>query len=800
MRTPSPHRCSFPARTDLSIAILSFLFCLVTSHPTLPDQLPSPTPGPNPVLDPHTRTSVIDAAAKALEDKYIFPETGKQMADKIRANDASKAYDTLTNGEDLAKRLTDDLRAIAHDRHIRVKYPDPEPHEGPPTAENQARFQQRAAWSNFAFPEIRRLAGNIGYLKVDALLPPAIAGDTANAAMNFLANTDALIIDEREGHGGDPEMVDLLLTYLFPIGERVHLNDFEHRVDPKHEEFYTFGWVPGKRFIGKDVYVLTSHDTFSGSEELAYDLKTQKRATIVGEVTGGGANPGDVFPLPNAFSIFVPTGRAVNPITKTNWEGAGVQPDVFVPADKALDMAHYLALKKLRPSASFADRQTKEINTKLQELEKEFPDTQPDLSRMDEVIRYYVDAKKFMGSVLVARNDQILLDKGYAYANLEWQVPNSPDAKFRLGSITKQFTAACILLLEERGKLKTDDPVKTYLPDAPAAWDHVTIYNLLTHTSGIPSFTDFPDYHSTEATPTTPEALVARFRDKPLEFQPGQDWKYSNSGYVLLGYLIEKITGQRYRDFLEENIFEPLGMQDSGYDSNSTVIPHHAAGYAQSRNGPVEAGYIDMSIPFSAGSLYSTTHDLLRWQHALFGGNLLSAASFKKMTTPFKQDYACGLMVRTSNGLTEISHGGGIEGFVTMLAYYPDDKLSVIVLGNLESGAPPDIATKLAAIAHGEKVMLPSERKEASVQPDILAKYVGAYELSPELSIVVTLEGSQLMAQATNQRKVPIFPESETRFFYKIVDAQIEFFKNDQGQITHLVLHQGGRDINGPKK
>jgi hypothetical protein len=251
---------------------------------------------------------------------------------------------------------------------------------------------------------------------------------------------------------------------------------------------------------------------------------------------------------------------------------------------------------------------------------------------------------------------------------------------------------------------------------------------------------------------------------------------------------------------VEENIFKPLGMEDSGYDSNSTVIPHHATSYAQSRNGPVDAGCIDMSVPFSAGSLYSTTHDLLRWQHALFEGKLLSAASLKKMTTPFKRDYACGLMVTTLNGRTEISHGGGIEGFVAMLAYYPDDKLSVIVLGNIESGAPPDIATKLAAIAHGEKVTLPSERKESSVQPDILATYVGTYELSPTFSIVVTLEDNQLMAQATNQRKIPIFPESETKFFYKVVDAQIEFFKNDQGQITHLVLHQNGRDINGTKK
>jgi CubicO group peptidase (beta-lactamase class C family) len=328
---------------------------------------------------------------------------------------------------------------------------------------------------------------------------------------------------------------------------------------------------------------------------------------------------------------------------------------------------------------------------------------QDDLPRMEEVIHSYVDSKKFMGSILVARNDQILLDKGYGYANLEWQVPNSPDTKFRLGSITKQFTAACVLLLEERGKLKTDDPVKKYLPDAPAAWDHITIYNLLTHTSGIPNFTDFPDYHASESTLATPEQLVARFRDKPLQFQPGEDWHYSNSNYVLLGYLIEKITGQRYQDFVEENLLKPLGMQNSGYDSNTAIIPHRAAGYSPGPNGPVNAGYVDMSIPFSAGALYSTTHDLLRWEQGLFAGKLLSVESFEKMTTPYKRDYACGLTAYTVNGHKVIAHGGGINGFSTMLAYYPDDKLTVIALGNIESGASAEIATSLAAIAGVKK-------------------------------------------------------------------------------------------------
>ncbi len=425
---------------------------------------------------------------------------------------------------------------------------------------------------------------------------------------------------------------------------------------------------------------------------------------------------------------------------------------------------------------------------------------QDTLSRMEQIIQSSVTGKRFMGSVLVAQNDQVLLDNGYGYANLEWQIPDSPQAKFRLGSITKQFTAACILLLEERGKLKTDDPVKKYMPDAPAAWDKITIYNLLTHTSGIPSFTGFPDYRSTEAQPTTPEKLVARFRDKPLDFQPGEKWNYSNSGYVLLGYLVEKISGQSYKDFVQENIFKPLGMNDSGYDSNSAIILHRAYGYAPGPDGPVNAGYIDMSIPFSAGALYSTTHDLLRWEQGLFGGKLLSAGSLKKMITPFKQDYACGLGVRTVRGHTEIDHGGGIEGFNTELAYYPDDKLTIVVLANLNGDAPESIANQLAAVMHGEKVVLPSERKAITVPAGILEKYVGTYEIAPTFSIAITLEGGQLMAQATNQPKFPLFAESETMFFLKVVDAQVEFFKDDKGNVTHLVLHQGGHDATGTKK
>jgi CubicO group peptidase (beta-lactamase class C family) len=400
-----------------------------------------------------------------------------------------------------------------------------------------------------------------------------------------------------------------------------------------------------------------------------------------------------------------------------------------------------------------------------------------------------------MGSVLVARDGQVIYSKGYGSADLEWDVPNTPTTKFRLGSVTKQFTAASILLLEERGKLSVSDPVKKYVPDAPAAWDKITIFHLLTHTSGIPNFTNFPDYRKLEPFAATSEQLVARFRDKPLDFEPGEKWQYSNSGYVLLGHLIEKITGDSYEKFVRENLFAPLGMKDSGYDSNSAVIPHRASGYVVGKDGFENAGFIHMSIPHGAGALYSTTEDLLKWEQGLFGGKLLKAASLQKMTTPFKSNYAFGLQVETVGGRKVMEHGGGIEGFNTELAYYPEDKLTVVVLGNVTGGAPGDIARKLASVAHGEAVKLQSERKEITLDPKVLARYVGAYEMAPGVAMLVTLENNQLYSKLGKQNAIPIFAESQTMFFPKVVDAELEFTKNDeQGRPTQMILHQNGRD------
>ncbi|MBV8894958.1 MAG: serine hydrolase [Acidobacteriaceae bacterium] len=427
-----------------------------------------------------------------------------------------------------------------------------------------------------------------------------------------------------------------------------------------------------------------------------------------------------------------------------------------------------------------------------------YPCHAQDTARMDQIVQSYVTDKKFMGTVLVAR-DKVLFSKGYGMANLEWNIPNAPDVKFRLGSITKQFTAASILLLEERGKLSTNDPVKKYMPDAPATWDKITIYHLLTHTSGIPSFTGLPAYSSLEAFAITPEKLVALFRDKPLEFQPGEKWNYSNSGYALLGYLIEKISGQSYPQFLQENILTPLGMKDSGYDSNTAIIARRASGYTAASGGIENSGFINMTVPFSAGALYSTTEDLLRWEQGLFGGKILSPAELQKMTTPFKNNYACGLFVSERKGKKLIQHGGGIEGFNTSLAYYPDDKLTVIALANLNGSAPDEITAELGDVVHGEPVRLPSERKELELSPAILSRYVGTYDFPGGAKMLIMLTGDQLYTKLASQPQVAIYPESEKLFFAKVVDAEIEFVTDKNGAVTNLILHQNGMDQTAPR-
>ncbi|MGH7945479.1 MAG: serine hydrolase domain-containing protein, partial [Opitutaceae bacterium] len=349
----------------------------------------------------------------------------------------------------------------------------------------------------------------------------------------------------------------------------------------------------------------------------------------------------------------------------------------------------------------------------------------PELSaKFTEYMEAQARVSGFTGAVLVARDGTVLFARGYGMANLEHSIPNSPATKFRLGSITKQFTAAAILQLQEKGKLSVQDPVCKYVPNCPAAWAPVTIHHLLTHTSGIPNFTSFPDYLKTMMIASPPEKSLERFRDKPLEFTPGEKFNYSNSGYVLLGFILEKAAGQSYDDYLRANIFAPLRMNESGYDWSNTVLPGRASGYARrGQSDYANAEYIHMTIPHAAGALYSSVEDFVKWDQALYSDKVLSEASRQAMFTPFKSDYAYGWAVRAVAGHKMVSHAGGINGFNTSFMRFPDDKLCVVVFSNVEGTRVGTVAQDLAAIALALPYELPKERVAITVEPKILDEY-----------------------------------------------------------------------------
>ncbi|MGE0129809.1 MAG: serine hydrolase [Blastocatellales bacterium] len=417
----------------------------------------------------------------------------------------------------------------------------------------------------------------------------------------------------------------------------------------------------------------------------------------------------------------------------------------------------------------------------------------PITSKLDEYLS--AAAKQgFTGSALVARDGKVIFSKGYGMANAEWDIPNTPQTKFRLGSITKQFAAASILLLQERGKLSVQDSVCKYVENCPAAWSGITIHHLLTHTSGIPNFTSFPDYPKTMMIPVTMESLIARFKDRPLDFKIGEKMSYSNSGYVLLGHIIEKAAGESYENFLQKNILDPLKMANTGYDHHDKILKNRATGYSLNRGKRINSLHIDMTIPHAAGAMYSTVEDLLAWNEALFSDKLLSAKSREAMMTVDKNNYAYGLVVNQQHNRRMVSHGGGINGFATFLARFPEEKVTVVVLRNADYGSPNPgkVSSDMAAILFGEKYEIPRERVAIRIDPKILDAYVGQYELTPNFIITMTREGDSLMTQATGQPKFEIFPESETKFFLKVVDAQVTFVKDGKGAVTHLIMHQGG--------
>ncbi len=339
--------------------------------------------------------------------------------------------------------------------------------------------------------------------------------------------------------------------------------------------------------------------------------------------------------------------------------------------------------------------------------------------QISELMNKYSEYDQFNGSVLVAQEGKVVFKKGFGMANMEWDIPNASNTKHRIGSITKQFTSMLIMQLVEQGKLDLTVPISTYLPDYPkAVADKVNLHHLLTHTSGIPNYTSFPSFFKDlSRNPYTPEEFIKVFADSTLNFEPGAKFSYSNSGYFVLGLIIEKTTGKSYEAVLQEYIFDPLEMTSSGFDHHSEVIKNRATGYARTMDGFLNSGYIDMSLPYAAGSMYSSVEDLHKWDQALYANKLLSAKNtallFKKYIPSWGGHYGYGwemsnmAMGQSTDSTAAIAHSGGVPGFNALITRFPKKKCLVVLLSNAGGAPLNDMTNSISGILFDKGYELP---------------------------------------------------------------------------------------------
>lgn len=505
-------------------------------------------------------------------------------------------------------------------------------------------------------------------------------------------------------------------------------------------------------------------------------------------------------------------------------------------------------------------------------------------------------------AALVAKDGQVIYRKSFGMANLELDVPMTPDMVFRIGSITKQFTAVAILQLMEQGKLSLDDEITRFIPDYPTQGHKITIHHLLNHTSGIKSYTSMPKFREVRQIDRSPMEIIDFFKDQPMDFAPGERYLYNNSGYILLGYIIEKIFGQTYEEYVNEHLFKPAGMEKSLYGNDHIVLKNRAYGYQPSPGGFANSDFISMTLPYAAGSLMSNVDDLFKWNQALQSGKLLKKETLELAFKPGKLNdgtpmtYGYGWDMGNLQGSPVIVHGGGINGFLTFASWLPKENVVVVLLQNVTGQDPEDLAYQMAAQTIGKPFNLkeipvaentlqeyvgvfesqdgvkraifvedgklfsqrlggganqlriipfekdgfnyenslsqiyflrndsgkvegavfktatgspehmkltneplPEKTREIQLPEEILKRYVGKYEVVPGFELTFTLEEGKLMTQSTGQPKFEVFAESETKFFWKVTVASIEFLTDESGNVNALILRQSGQEIRAPK-
>ncbi|MGB5821180.1 MAG: serine hydrolase [Saonia sp.] len=389
----------------------------------------------------------------------------------------------------------------------------------------------------------------------------------------------------------------------------------------------------------------------------------------------------------------------------------------------------------------------------------------------DEILETKYLPKNPGATALVAKEGNIIYRKGFGMANLELGVPMKPEHVFELGSITKQFTAVSILMLLEQGKLRLDDDITKYLPDYPAHDQKISIHHLLNHTSGIKSYTEMGNLKEFAKNDKSPKEIIDYFKNEPMDFNPGEEWHYNNSGYIVLGYIIEEISGKPYADFITENIFKPLGMENSYYGSKTKLVPNRASGYMPTENGYRNADYISMTLPYAAGSLMSCVDDMLLWHKAVHNNTLISAENRSKAFTNVSlnngkaTNYGYGWQINEINGVRSVEHGGGIFGYVTQGVYVPEEDVYVILLTNTNGNSPQLAAVKMAAHAMGKP--FPDTKTTVTLTDGQMEKWIGNYLFEDDVLRTISLTDGTLYSQREGNEKLKLLPLSENKFLFE---------------------------------
>ena len=419
------------------------------------------------------------------------------------------------------------------------------------------------------------------------------------------------------------------------------------------------------------------------------------------------------------------------------------------------------------------------------------------VQKLDELMQAYTNLDKFSGTILVARQEKILLEKGYGIKSYKDSTLNDAHTVYQIASITKTFTSAMILKLVELEKLSLTDKVSKFYPGYPHG-DSITIEHLLTHTSGIWDYTRDNDflYNKQINGPVQVEEMIRFFKDKPLDFRPGTAWSYSNSGYYLLGYIIQKVTGMPYEKALRQYIFMPLGMNHSGFDFKHLASIDKAIGYyADTTEKPIKpAPVVEAAGPYAAGSIYSTAGDLYKWHRALQQYSIVGKDLLLKAYTPVKNNYGYGWIIDSLYGRLMVSHSGGIFGFSTNLARVPEDDVCVVLLSNMETNSRDQITRGLLAVVYGKPYNIPVRLKAVPVREEILKRYTGTYKIEANGVLVdVVLESGRLLAKPHNGPVSELLALDETHFFLANEhEFRISFESDETGKVVRMMVNPNG--------